>query len=147
VDRGHVEVARGHPAGVGRVGLQQQVLDDDRQAERHQQRRRRPAAQGPAEQAQLEHQPQQERQRDHDQHGDPQGHPERRHDRGGQVGAAHGQIAVGQVDHAHDPEHERQADRGQRVGAAQEDPLEDVVHPGHVRTFPPVPGGAAGDPK
>ncbi len=63
------------------------------------------------------------------------------HHRGGQVGTAHREVTVGQVDQPHHAEHQRQADRGQRVRATQEDALHDVVEPGHARTAGPELGG------
>ena len=71
----------------------------------------------------------------------PERHPERGHHRGDQVGAAHGQVAVGQVDQPHHAEHERQPDRGQRVRAAEKIPCRASLS--QVTAAPPGPAGTA----
>jgi hypothetical protein len=123
--------------GVGREHLQQQVLDDDRQPEGDQHRRQRvgaaqrevqhPVLEQPAD---AEHQRHHHRQRPQrvDGHGvdDRQG-DERGHDR---------QVAVGQVDQPHHPEHQRQPGGEQRVQAAEQQPLDDDVDPGHADRIP-----------
>src|SRR5215813_11481975 len=53
---------------------------------------------------------------------------------------AYGQVAVREVDHLHDPEHQRQAAGEQRVEPARQDALDDGVDP--VHNVPASPGGA-----
>ena len=69
---------------------------------------------------------QQQRQRD----------PDRHAERGGQhepeVGATHGQVAVGQVDDPHHAERQREPAGDERVLAAEQQALDDRVDPGHV---------------
>ena len=51
-----------------------------------------------------------------------------------QVGAEHREVAVGEVDDPHHAEHQREPAREQRVEAAEQDALDDVVDPGHAST-------------
>ena len=49
-----------------------------------------------------------------------------------EVGGQHREVAVREVDDAHDAEEQRQAAGEERVEAADEDPLDNGVHPVHV---------------
>src|SRR5260370_11091679 len=60
------------------------------------------------------------------------------------VAADYREVAVRQVDDLHDPEHEREAAGEQRVQAAGQDPLDDVVDPDHNGSI--SSGGAAPPP-
>ena len=58
-----------------------------------------------------------------------------------------GEVAVREVDHLHDAEHQRQAAREQRVQAAGQHALDDGVNPGHyARSIPSFPGGRGSPP-
>ena len=58
---------------------------------------------------------------------------ERRDDHQDQVGGEHDQVAMGEVDQAHDAEDEAEARGEQRVEAAEQDALHDGVEPVHAR--------------
>src|SRR5580704_4609989 len=55
-----------------------------------------------------------------------------RDDAQGQIRGHYRKVAVRQVDDLHDPEHQRQAAREQRVQAAEHDTLNYCIDPGHV---------------
>ncbi len=55
-----------------------------------------------------------------------------------QVGAEHRDIAVGEIDDPHHPEHDREPAREHGVESAQEDPLHDRV--GERHRFSPAAG-------
>jgi hypothetical protein len=118
-------------AGVGAEALEQEVVDNDRQPEGRQHRHQKPAAGAAFEHQALQRPADQRHQRRDDQEA------EKRLDREpvGQhierVSGEHRQAAVGKVDDAHDAEHERQSARDQRVIAAEQHALKDLVDEDH----------------
>ena len=118
-------------AGVGAEALEQEVVENDRQPEGRQHRHQQPAAGAAFEHQALQRPADQRHRRRNDQEA------EKRLDREpvGQnverVGGEHRQAAVREVDDAHDAEHERQSAGDQRVIAAEQDALEDLVDEDH----------------
>jgi hypothetical protein len=118
---------------VGREQLQEQVLEDDREAEGDQHRGQAVAADGEVQQPPLE----QVAEDEHGRHGNPEGRqgvqPGAVDDHQGQERGQDGEVAVGQVDQAHDPD---EAEPGGEHGVqpAQQQPLDQVVGRGHART-------------
>ena len=108
--------------------FEQPVLHDDRQPESDQQRREDVAAERPIEQHGLQRVAEREHQRHDDGAGDDKRHPCAR---GGedQKCSEHDQIAMRQVDEAHDAENDREAGGIQRIEAAEQDSLQYRVHP------------------
>ena len=118
-------------AGVGAEALEQEVVEDDRQTEGRQHRDQQPAAGAAFEHEALQGPADQRHQRRNDQKA------EKRLDREpiGQhierVSGEHREAAMREVDDAHDAEHERQPDGDQRVVAAEQDALQDLVEEDH----------------
>jgi len=90
-----------HGVGIGGAERAQQHEFDERAQRKAEQRRQRDGG----EEIQLKH-------------GDEQI---------GQVGAEGVELAVGEIDHPHDPEDQREADAEQRVGAAQHERVQEVL--------------------
>ena len=63
--------------------------------------------------------------------------PERLHHDDGEERGQDAEVAVGQVDDAHDPEDERQAGGEERVEPAEQEALQDGVDPGHRQSTTP----------
>ena len=118
-------------ARVGAEALEQQVVDDDREPEGREHRHQQPAAR-----AALEHQalqrPADQRHRRRD-----QAEAEKRLDAEAvgqneeRVGREHREAAVREIDDAHDAEHEREPAGDQRVIAAEQHALDDLVEEDH----------------
>ena len=117
---------------VGGCRDQQRVLDDDRESEGDEQGRQRRDFE-----ALLDDQPlhpvteEREQGRDDDE-GEQRGHVRGRDHDEGEVGGQHREVAVGEVDDAHDPEEQGQPAGEERVEAAEEDALDDRVDPVHA---------------
>ena len=116
---------------VGVDELQQRVLDHHRQSERDQQRGQDAAIERGLDHGPLQHVAQHRHQRHHDHEGPQHRDVGDRDDADRDVAADDRQVAVRQVDHLHDPEHQREPAGEQRVQAADQDPLDDVVDPDH----------------
>ena len=123
------------------VDLEQQVLDDDREAEGHEQRREGVAVDALLEQRALHDVAQQREDRHDDEERPDFGQVELRDQEDRGVARDDRHVAVGQVDDLHHAEHQRQSAGEQRVEAAQEDARDDDVEPDHVDS----PVGAACD--
>jgi hypothetical protein len=127
---GRLPSAGRQAARIGGEGLQQAVLDDDRQAEGHQQRREDIAADGAVQHERLQQIADDEHQRQRDEGRDRQRQPQHRRHRENDEGCQHDKVAMGQVDEAHDAEDQRQAGGEQGVEPAQEHALHDDVDDG-----------------
>ena len=111
--------------------LEQRVLDDDTEAEGHEDRRQRVGAHHPVEDEALQHVA-----ADGEARNDQEERDERVHVEGGgrrhrQEGRQDRQVAVRQVDEAHDAEGERQARGEQGEQPTEQDPLDHGVDPSH----------------
>ena len=90
---------------------------------RHEQRRQRPAVEGRLDERPLAEVAEHEEDRHDDRRtASRRRQVEERDDDDREVGGDDGQVAVGQVDRAHDAEQQRQAAGGQRVQPAEQDP-------------------------
>ena len=116
---------------VGREALQQQVLDDDGDPERRQDRLHWPGIHGEVEQPALDDVAED----GHDDHDEDQRvervDVERAHEDQRDVGGHDAEVAVGEVDQPHDPEDQSEPGGEQRIQPAEQEPLDDVVHPDH----------------
>ncbi len=126
-----LEAARVQPPRVRREGLEQAVLDHDGQAERHEHGRQDAAPEQP-----VEHEPLQPvADHGHDRHDQPEREQridvQRLHGDDRDEGGQDAEVAVGEVDQAHDAEDQRQPGGEERVETAQQDALHDRVEPGH----------------
>ena len=119
-------------AGVGAELLEQQVVDDDRQAEGRQHRHQQAAARAALEHGALQPGADQRHRRDDGDEAEEGrdvvavGEHEQR------IGGEDRQAAVREVDDPHDAEHERQAAGDQRVIAAEQHALDDLVDEDHA---------------
>ena len=142
-DAAGVQPADVEPLLVGAVALQQGVLDDDRQAERGHDGIGRIDADEPVEHDPLEDHADEERPGEDDHQRQERVDAERVCDDEAQVGAEHGDVAVGEVHEPHHAEEQREPRREHGVEATEEDPLDHGVHPCHARlplTTPAVRG-------
>ena len=96
-----------HDLAVGRVDLQQQVLDDDRESERDEQSRKWVAVDTLLNESPLEHIADQREEWHDDQEGPQLGYVQVRGQEDRDVARHDGHVAVGEVDDLEDPEHER----------------------------------------
>src|SRR5207302_1811567 len=127
---GEAEIADVERVDVGAELLEQQVLDHDRETERRQQRHENARAQAPLEQGSLQGPAEDGQRRQHDRERGERGEPVVRHDED-EERPEDCEVAVGEVDDPHHAEHQRQAAGQQRVVAAEQHPLNDLVEPGH----------------
>ncbi len=124
---GEIADIGGERTGVGAEALEQEIVDDDREPEGREHRHEQPAARAALEHQALER-PADQRHRRRD-----QAEAEKRLDAEavGQneegVGGQHRQAAMREVDDAHDAEHEREPAGDQRVIAAEQHALNDLV--------------------
>ena len=125
---------RAERAVVDREALIQQVLDHDRETERRQQRHEQPRSQAALEQDSLQHVADQQHHRQHRQDREERRRVPVLEQQVDQIRAEHGEVAVGEVDDSHQPEHQRQPAREQPVEPAEHDALNDGVDPGHAST-------------
>src|SRR5208337_1331812 len=116
---------------VGVDELQQAVLDHHGQPERDQQRGEDAAVQRGLDDGPLQHVAEQRHQRHHDHEGPQHRDVGDRDDADRDVPSDDREVAVRQVDDLHDPEHQREPAREQRIEAADQDSLDDGVDPGH----------------
>ena len=120
-------------ARIGAVGLEQKVLERDRQPEGREQRHEHAGPQAALENAAL----QSPADGGHDrQHGDERQEGRKAEGVGyreDEEGGEDGEIAVGEIDDPHDAEHQRQAAGEQRVIAAEQHALGDEIDEAHAR--------------
>ena len=110
-----LDAARVEPLAVGREALEQQVLDDDGDAERREDGLHRAGVHGEVEEPPLD-EVAEEGHDDHDQDERVERVDlERTDDDESDVGGHDAEVAVSQVDQAHDAEHQREAGGEQRV--------------------------------
>ena len=114
-------------AGVGAIGLEKAVLDDDRQAEGHQQDRQNALSDGALQQETLQDVAGAEGDRDQDQRNEKRRPAKRAGQRQEHEREQHDHVAMGDVDEAHDAKRERQAEGEQRIEAADKHALDDEV--------------------
>ncbi|MNL44316.1 hypothetical protein D3C87_1668830 [compost metagenome] len=130
-DTRHLKIALGQFLTVGAEEFQQHVLHDDRQAERHQQRRQNVRAQRAVEQQPLKQVAETEHQRHHDQQTRQRTEAQMIDHHQRQVRRQHDEVAMGDVDQAHDAEHQRQPHREHRVQATEQHALKQSIEPFH----------------
>ena len=137
VEGGEFDRAAGELAGVGAIGLQEAVLDDDRQAEGDEQDRQDALADGPLHEEALQDIARAKGDRQEDQRDQERRPAEDAGQRQDDEREQDDHIAVGDVDEAHDAERQRQAEREQRVEPADQHALDEEVeerldHSGHA---------------
>ena len=146
IDRGTFQRPRPQPLAVGREGLEQTVLQCDRQPERDQQGRQDIAPQHPVQDMALQQPAEAEHHRGRDQRGKKGMQTGDAADQQDAEGREHDQIAMGQIDQPHDAEDQAETCREQRVKAAQQDALHDRIKPDHAAAPGPTPRGPAPAP-
>jgi hypothetical protein len=118
-------------AAIGGKTRKQAVLKDDRNAEGDQEGRQKILADGRVQQETLQAVPNRRHER-HDENGGEQGMKPGEVDRDHrEIRCKHDQVAMGDVDEAHDAEDERQPGCKQRIKPAEHDTLEKGVDPVH----------------
>ena len=100
---------------------------NDRQAERREDRHQQPAARAAFQHEPLQRPADHRHQRDHEAKAEKRLNPETIGQNVERVGREHRKAAVREVDDPHDAEHERQAAGDQRVIAAEQNALNDLV--------------------
>ena len=116
---------------IGREDLEQDVLDDDGETEGSQERHQESGAPAPFQKQHVHRIARDPHNRKDEQRREPRRNRRLIDDDPDQVGADHGDVAMGEVDDAHDAEHQRQPAGEQGVKAAEQDALEEHVHPIH----------------
>ena len=119
------------PPAVGTETFQQQILNDDRKAEGDQQRPQDVAAQRKIQQPALQSVTQAKHERRDEDHRQQRINAERFRHYNCEVGRQYDEIAMRDVDDAHDPEHERQAGGEKSVQSADQRALDDCIDPIH----------------
>jgi hypothetical protein len=120
--------------GVGRVDLEQEVLDDDRETERDEQGGEGITLDALLEEGSLHDVTEESEDRYDDEERPHLGEVELGHQEDGGVARHDRHVAVGEVDDLHHAEHQRQSTGEQGVETAQEDARDDHVDPDHVAT-------------
>ena len=122
-----------HLLRVGAVDFQQTVLDDDGEPEGHQQRRQYVVAKGLVQNAALKHIADPGHDGHDDNKGKQRGKTEGGRDCQTEKGGQHDEVAMGNVDQAHDTENKRQSGGEERIKPTEQNALKDGIDPVHLK--------------